>query len=209
MSEIKRDFDKDAETWDENPTRVKLANTICDSIVKHIRLLPDMNVLDFGCGTGLISLNLHAGVHSVTGVDSSNGMLDILNAKITRQGIQNVSTVHLDIDKGEVLCGLYSLVVSSMTLHHIRNIPEILNQFFAVLDDSGAICIADLDSDHGMFHENNDGVYHEGFDREVLEEMFVTAGFKNVYTITATEIEKPAKSGVMSKFTIFLMIGRK
>jgi cyclopropane fatty-acyl-phospholipid synthase-like methyltransferase len=209
MSSTIRDFNKDALTWDENPVRVKLANDISDAILKNIQLQPKMDLLDFGCGTGLLSLNLQSYVQSVTGVDSSTGMIDIFNTKIIRESIVNVTTKCIDIDKGELLDGRYDLVVSSMTFHHIKNIPELLKHLFSVLAVSGTICIADLDLENGKFHENNDGVYHNGFDRKVLEGMFVDAGLKDIQTITATEINKPARSGETSKFSVFLMMGHR
>ena len=88
-----------------------------------------MDVLDFGCGTGLLILTLQPLVRSMTGVDSSQGMLDVLNAKIKNQDLTQVKTPHRDLDKGDVLEGSYHLIVSSMTLHHIREIRPLLDKF--------------------------------------------------------------------------------
>lgn len=48
MNMEKRDFNKDAATWDENPGRVKMANNITNAIIGAIKLNSNMNVLDFG-----------------------------------------------------------------------------------------------------------------------------------------------------------------
>jgi 2-polyprenyl-3-methyl-5-hydroxy-6-metoxy-1,4-benzoquinol methylase len=53
MNIERRDFDKEATTWDENTARVKLANDIAAVISDEILLISNMDVLDFGCGTGL------------------------------------------------------------------------------------------------------------------------------------------------------------
>ena len=55
MKNQPRDFDKQAATWDENPGRVKLAEDVAGAVAQQVALLPDMDGLDFGCGTGLLA----------------------------------------------------------------------------------------------------------------------------------------------------------
>lgn len=209
MSLEKRDFDKDASQWDDNPGRVKVAADIAGAMIAEIPLTKELNILDFGCGTGLVTLALQPFVRSITGIDSSPGMLDVLNRKISERGLSNVRTQHLDMDHGGNLSGLYHLVVSSMTLHHIREINPLLKQFYQILRPSGILCIADLDEDGGRFHESNDGVFHYGFSREALARQFEEAGFQNVRTVQAAAVEKPVAGGASHLFTIFLIIGIK
>lgn len=209
MTVEKRDFDKLAATWDEEPRRIKLANDVCNAISKVIANPYDMDVLDFGCGTGLLTLQLQPLVHFITGVDSSQGMLDILRGKIEKQGLTNVDILNLDLEKGDALQGTYNLIVSNMTLHHIKEIGPLLAAFFKALAPEGYLCIADLDLDGGLFHENNDGVFHFGFDRAALQQAFIDAGFGDVRSLTAAEITKPDAKGVMRRFTVFLTAGRK
>lgn len=209
MSAEKRDFDKEAAKWDENPARIKLADDIVRAISEQIVLTPDMDITDFGCGTGLLALRLQPHVRSVTGVDSSKGMLDIFSAKIAKQELNNVSTLLVDLDKGDVLTGNYDLVVSNMTLHHIKEVRPLLAQLYKVTAPGGHLCISDLDLDGGQFHEDNTGVFHFGFDRAALEEDFVEAGFDDVHSINAAEMVKPGANGEMRRFSVFLMIGRK
>jgi tRNA (cmo5U34)-methyltransferase len=56
MNSEKRNFDKEAVNWDENPVRVKMAEDITNAISQHIILTRDMDIMDFGCGTGLLPL---------------------------------------------------------------------------------------------------------------------------------------------------------
>jgi len=205
----KRDFDQEAVNWDQVPGRVKAAQDITQSMLREITLTPDMDVLDFGCGTGLLTFALQPFVRSITGADSSHGMLDVFKTKIKEQNLSNVKADYLDLDKGDFLTGSYHLVISSMTLHHIKNISPLLKQLYSVLLPSGQLAIADLDMDDGEFHGNNDGVFHFGFNRKELSLIFMDAGFQNIRTLHAAEIEKQAGDGKSRLFTIFLITARK
>jgi ubiquinone/menaquinone biosynthesis C-methylase UbiE len=205
----KRNFDQEAANWDRVPGRVKVAQDVAHSIIHEITLTPDMDVLDFGCGTGLLTFAVQPFVRSITGVDSSPGMLDVFQTKIKEQHLSNVKANYLDLDKGEVLTGSYHLIVSSMTLHHVKNISSLLKQFYSILLPEGLLAIADLDLDDGKFHSNNDGVFHFGFDRAKLRKVFSEAGFDNVQDVSAAEVEKETLNKEIQKFTVFLMTGKK
>jgi len=204
-----RDFDKEAASWDEQPARIKLAKDVADAISRQIKLMPDMDVMDFGCGTGLLTLQLQPLVRTVTGVDSSQGMLDIFNQKVAKLNLHNVAASLVDIDQSDTLEGKYDVVVSNMTLHHIKNIESLFAQFYKVIAPAGYLCIADLDLDDGQFHGDNTGVFHFGFDRTSLRKTFTKAGFENIQDTLAAEVVKPAHDGAMKRFTVFLMTGRK
>ena len=70
-TEERRDFNKEAAQWDANPGRVKLAGEVAAAIIREARPTRDMDVLDFGCGTGLVTLKLQPLVKTSTGVDSA------------------------------------------------------------------------------------------------------------------------------------------
>jgi ubiquinone/menaquinone biosynthesis C-methylase UbiE len=209
MDQDKRDFDAAAAGWDDNPARVKLASDVAGAISQELKLTTDMDVLEVGCGTGLLTLRLAPLVRTVTGVDSSRGMLDVLEQKISGQGVGTVKTLQLDLEKGESLTGSFALVVSSMTLHHIKDIPAFLRNLSQVTAPGGHLSIADLDLDDGKFHENNDGVFHNGFDRSKLRLALQEAGYEEIRDRTAAGVVKFVVGEGMTVFTIFLMTGRR
>jgi 2-polyprenyl-3-methyl-5-hydroxy-6-metoxy-1,4-benzoquinol methylase len=209
MHTEKRDFNQEATAWDEHPARVRLASDIVEAIKGQGILRPEMEVLDFGCGTGLVSLGLQPLVGSLTGVDSSQGMLAVLKAKIDRLGLANVRTQYCDLDQGDRLAGRYDLVISSMTLHHVKEVGPLLASLHAVLTPGGSLCLADLDSEEGQFHDNPAGVFHSGFDRRLLLQALGAAGFVEGRAATAAAIEKPGRDGAIRCFTVFLMTARK
>lgn len=205
----KRNFDQDAVNWDQIPRRVKVAQDVAHNMIQEITLTPDIDVMDFGCGTGLLTFSLQTFVRSITGVDSSQGMLDVFKAKIKEQNLNNVKAEFIDLDKGDVLNCSYHLIVSSMTLHHIKNIASLLEQFYSILLPSGQLAIADLDLDDGQFHSDNEGVFHSGFDRKELHQMFIDTGFRDVRHRTAAQVEKTVGDGSSRLFTLFLITGIK
>jgi ubiquinone/menaquinone biosynthesis C-methylase UbiE len=205
----KRDFDKSAESYDLKSGRVKLAQDVAKAIMNEVRLTHDMDVLDFGCGTGLVTLQLQPYVQTVTGVDSSHGMLDVLRSKIDEQKLNNVKTEFIDIEKGDVLKGRFHIVVSSMTLHHIQDIGYLFKEFYNCLLSGGYLCIADLDSDGGEFHSDKTGVVHFGFKRSDIRQLFIQGGFQDVRDVTAARVVKDLSDGRSREFTVFLMIARK
>jgi ubiquinone/menaquinone biosynthesis C-methylase UbiE len=201
---IKRDFNTEAPSW-ENPVRIKLASDVSSAILKTVPLSASMDVLDFGCGTGLIASHLARHVRSVAGADTSEGMLQALRDK----RLHNVKEVHLKRLDGSDLAGEYDLIISSMTLHHVENIRGLLGNFYRVLRPGGSIAIADLDKEGGLFHDNHDGVSHHGFEREQFKQSLAKAGFSAVSDTTAAEMTKPGADGVVRSFPIFLIVGTK
>jgi ubiquinone/menaquinone biosynthesis C-methylase UbiE len=208
MSGEQRDFNAAAATWDENPARVKLAQDVFRAVTDSGLLRPGMDVLEAGCGTGLLTLLLQPCVHSITATDSSERMLGALNEKTRRGHYKNVKPLLVNLEGDKGIGGRYDLVVSSMTFHHIRDIPVLLGRIAAVLKPGGMLCTADLDRDGGKFHDDRTGVFHNGFDRAVLRRMFEDAGFENVRNRTAAFMSKPDSRGNTQCFTIFLMTGR-
>ncbi len=208
MSGEKRNFDAESADWDKEPRRIQLANDLFRAIEEDVPLTTAMDVLDFGCGTGLLTLLLATRVGFVTGVDQSQGMLDVLGGKIVSGQVSNVAARPVNLDQGDVLSGQYDLITSTMTVHHVQDVASLLDQFLSVLKPGGYVCIADLDLEGGLFHANNDGVFHFGFDRVWFQDKLSTLGFQRVKVRTAAKIVKPAANGTETTFTLFLATGR-
>lgn len=209
MKKKKRDFDAAAALWDEEPRRVRLAQDVAAAIRYEVPLTKNTDVLDYGCGTGLLTLGLQPHVRSITGVDTSRGMLDILNTKIVKENLSNVRTRFLDSGEGGMLEGIYHVIVSSMTFHHVEDPSGLMKQLQRCLLPRGYLCVADLDPEGGAFHEDNQGVFHFGFDRTFMHRLFRQTGLENIHDRTAAVVVKRISGGLEKTFTIFLVTGQK
>jgi len=91
-----------------------------ESLVQMLGITPEDTVLDFGCGTGGIALNLAKYCKWVIGVDISREMLDILEEKAKEQDSTNIEThcagfLTYDHDRSVKV----DKIVSMFALHHL------------------------------------------------------------------------------------------
>lgn len=187
-----KNFNDVALNWDEEPRRVQLAGEIVAAIKSAISISSEWDGLDVGCGTGLVTLQLAPLLQSITGVDSSCGMLDRLSAKRNNSGISNVRTALRDLTVGEIPSGTFDLITSAMMLHHIKEIQPLLRVLKQLLRPDGWIALADLATEDGSFHEDPTGVFHHGFDGKELVALMESCGYSSISVTTATTITKGA-----------------
>jgi ubiquinone/menaquinone biosynthesis C-methylase UbiE len=202
-------FDVKAAAWDEDASKVKLANDISDTIMREIAPARDMNVLDYGCGSGLVTFKLQPFVKSITGMDSSKGMLEVLRSKVERHNLKNVHIRFMDLEQCAEVNDMFHLIVSSMALHHIKEPARLLKRFYDLLLPGGSLGIADLDREDGAFHKDNTGVVHFGFERPQLKRLLEEAGFSKVRDVTAATVTRIDKENSRREFPVFLMIAER
>jgi len=194
-------FDQRAQEWDKKNIRVEGAKKIAQAIQKQFPLNKDMELMDFGVGTGLLGFELAKKVKQVYGVDTSLGMLEKLQEK-NRDDL-HIIPIHQDIIQ-KPLQKDFDGIVSSMTLHHIKELEKFFQQIYYNIKPSGFLAIADLMPEDGTFHSDNKGVFHFGFEPKILQTIVENAGFHNIVIEVINTIEKPHKS-----FEIFLLTASK
>jgi 2-polyprenyl-3-methyl-5-hydroxy-6-metoxy-1,4-benzoquinol methylase len=202
-------FDKDAASWDAKEYRIRLAGSVASAIRREVKLDTYMDLLDFGCGTGLVSLSLAGEVASLTGVDNSAGMLEVFREKASGMNLPNVHSLHLNLSEGDVLPFAYDLILSGMALHHVKDVTGLIRILFHALKPGGHLCIADLDPDQGLFHSDNTDIHHFGFERKMMMEFFRDAGFSQIRVSTAASLPRTGVDGIEREFSIFLVTGEK
>ena len=197
-------FDARAKTWDAEPRRLQLATDISAALERHVPLRSDWVALDYGAGTGLLTLALAPRVRRMVAVDASQGMLDVLAQKAQATGRRSVETLRADFSQDPLPAGPFDLISSAMTLHHVANVEMLFTKFFELLAPGGHLALADLDAEDGSFHGNSAGVYHCGFDRMAFAKQLAAAGFHGIRFDTAARTVKNGRT-----YTIFLAVARK
>jgi 2-polyprenyl-3-methyl-5-hydroxy-6-metoxy-1,4-benzoquinol methylase len=191
-------FAHKSKSWDMSSRRVKNAKSIAESIIRNITLDRDMELMDFGAGTGLLSYFISPHVARITAVDSSPSMLEQFAEKRSEFACETESIL-IDLEQ-HTLERKFDGIISSMTIHHIKDVGALFSKFYEMLKPGAFFAIADLDSEDGTFHSDDTGVFHHGFERKFLESEAGRAGFAHVNFETVSTIEKPNRD-----FTVFLM----
>jgi len=201
-SEQKDFFAEKAKDYDQDKLRVDNVTNISSLILKETTYQKDFNIMDFGSGTGLLLSKIAPYVGKITAVDISKSMNEILKSKIpTIECIVDIIEVDLST---EDLNQKFDGIISSMTMHHVKDIAKLFEKFYDMLDENGTIALADLDEEDGTFHKEDTGVFHHGFNRDEFLNIAKSAGFKNLKIQTVGLVEKPN-----GKYPVFLLTGNK
>jgi len=148
-------------------------------VLKKYALNNKCKILDAGCGTGLVGIELKKyGYSNIEGVDFSQSMLDLVPQNIYKK-IEKI-----DLNKPlKFKNNIYDVVmcVGTFTYGHVK--PHALNEIIRVTKSKGIICFT-----------VNEGIYEEyGFDKKMKEltdnkSWNVREFFKSAY-ITTKDVE--------------------
>ena len=166
---MKHDFNHKAETFD-SPKNIFLANLVCQAVEKQIDLLSDKEILDFGGGTGLLSLPLAKQAKSITLVDISEKMLEQARLKAEQQDIKNIHFLEQDLLE-KPLKKEFDLIVVCRVLHHMPDLDAVLSLFHQHLKADGQLLIADFTKTEAN---------HHGFELVELENKLAQFGFSSI-----------------------------
>ena len=124
-------------------------------VLKKYALNNECKILDAGCGTGLVGIELKkCGYSNIEGIDFSQNMLDLIPKSIYKK-IEKV-----DLNKPlKFETNMYDVVmcVGTFTYGHVR--PQALDELIRITKNKGLICFT-----------INEGIYEEyGFDNKIKE----------------------------------------
>ncbi len=201
-------FDTIAAEWDTDPRRVLMAQKVARAM--RAALGPDGHgrALEFGAGTGLVTLLMAGKLAHVVAMDASAGMLEVLKRKCILKKLGQVEALH-GVVPADLPAGPFDLIYSSMTLHHVQDVPGLLRRLYARLVPGGRVALADLDAEDGSFHGDAAGVAHHGFQRDVVAGWLRDAGFVDASFTTAYTVEREGDAGQRQAYPIFLVVAHK
>ncbi len=191
-------FANKAGSYEQNKDRVDNVAQIANAMIAVVQLTKSMRIMDFGSGTGLLLERIAPYVGKITAVDVSKSMNAQLREKQTRLGCE-VEMIELDLEQAP-LKRKFDGIISSMTMHHIKDIPAMFDNFYSLLTDGGFIAVADLESEDGTFHSEDTGVHHFGFNKDEIAKVASGAHFKNVAISRVSVVHK-----LQGNYPVFLL----
>ena len=144
-------FNDQAAQWDSDD-KIKMMMGLAEKTKEILNLSAPLEIMDFGCGTGLFGLEFADYASGLLGVDTSAGMLEVFNQKTN--GVEKISSMLIDLEH-EDLPKKFDLIVSSMAFHHLAAPDQMLMKMKQMLNPGGRMAIVDLDEEDGTFHPDN------------------------------------------------------
>lgn len=164
----------------DTPERIKIAKITSGAIREYIVNGKDKNAIDFGCGTGLIGMNLLNDFHYMTFLDTSQNMLEQIKQKITDCDIRNADTLCFDFET-EFRSDIHAdYVFMAQVLLHINDVEPVLSRLYEVLNPDGHLLIVDFNKNEEIISDK----VHNGFDQKELTELMIKIGFREVKSKT-------------------------
>eukprot|EP00179_Madagascaria_erythrocladioides_P013981 CAMPEP_0198362782 /NCGR_PEP_ID=MMETSP1450-20131203/147469_1 /TAXON_ID=753684 ORGANISM="Madagascaria erythrocladiodes, Strain CCMP3234" /NCGR_SAMPLE_ID=MMETSP1450 /ASSEMBLY_ACC=CAM_ASM_001115 /LENGTH=171 /DNA_ID=CAMNT_0044070043 /DNA_START=11 /DNA_END=523 /DNA_ORIENTATION=- len=150
-------------------------------------LKPGLSVMDFGCGTGTMALEVAKTVDFCLGVDVDESMLSVFRSKIeARAGADaggRVEAMCVDLTKdGFPNETKFDLIYSSMVLHHCGDIESILTRLQKLLKPGGHLVLLEVlfegDGSEPIKMNGHDGP--RGYTGTELTSALTSVGFLDV-----------------------------
>lgn len=164
----------------DTPERIQIAKVSSDAIREYLVDTNGKNAIDFGCGTGLVGMNLLNDFNSMLFLDTSQNMINQMKQKISDFNIQNADTLCFDFEK-EGLSGLHAdYIFMAQVLLHIKDVEFVLSRLFDVLNEGGHLLIVDFNKNEKVVSD----FVHNGFDLAELTDIMTRIGYRNIQSKT-------------------------
>lgn len=164
------DWDVVADTWEENEAVQTFADRAFCSLSGVVDVA-NKSILDFGCGTGILSQQLAPMAKSIVALDSSEAMIEQLDEK----QLTNVEPVVDMLTRGLVaqhpaFRGQFDLVVASSVCGFLPNFSDVCDIIYSVLDSNGVFIHWDWEAQSK----------EDGLTKDYVEQVLSSVGFSHV-----------------------------
>lgn len=172
-------FEMIANVYD-TPERIEIAKASADAIREYLVDSKEKNAIDFGCGTGLVGMNLLNDFSSVLFLDASQNMIHQIKQKISDSNIQNADTLCFDFEKDSLSDLKADYIFMVQVLLHISDVELVLSRLYQVLKEGGHLLIVDFDQNEKVVSK----MVHSGFDQAELADHMTKIGYKGIQSRT-------------------------
>ncbi len=168
-------FEMIASSYD-TPARIHIAKVSSDAIRDYLIDSKNKSAIDFGCGTGLVGMNLLDDFSMVTFLDTSQNMIHQLDQKITSLRLKNVKTLLFDFEKEEQLDIRVDYIFMAQVLLHIHDTELILSRLYKILNADGHLIMVDFVENDKVISD----IVHPGFDVMKLTDRMSKIGYREI-----------------------------
>ncbi len=200
-------FDSVAQNWDANQIHHHRTEAIAAEIRKLLPKKEDLTAMEFGAGTGLLSIALKEEFSEIMLMDNSLQMVCVTIEKLAEDDIFHLKPYFFDLEKNIYSAKNYDVIFSQMAMHHTINVEDIIAKFYNILNNNGLLIIADLYTEDGTFHDREFSG-HLGFEPRKLAEMATLSGFTNIKYHQCYVIEKQTDTGT-KQYPVFIFVASK
>jgi len=136
MSEPSRFWDRIAERYAKQPVADE------ESYQKKLQISreyfrPDMELLEFGCGTGSTAITHAPYVKQIRAIDFSSKMIEIARGKAEACNIENVTFERAAIDDFSAPDGSFDAVLGLSIVHLVENRQDVISKVYKMLKPGG------------------------------------------------------------------------
>ena len=147
MNRTARFWDRVAEGYSKQPISDEAAYQKKLEVTREY-LTPDMEVLEFGCGTGSTAIAHAPYVKHIQAIDISPKMIEIAKSKGEAQGVENVTFERSTLDEVKVPDRTLDAVLGLNILHLVDDKAAAINRVFRLIKPGGVfvsstVCLGD------------------------------------------------------------------
>ncbi len=164
----------------DTPERIQIAKVSSDAIREYVVDAKSKNAIDFGCGTGLVGMNLRNDFNSMLFLDTSQNMIHQIEQKISNSNIQNAATLCFDFEKDSLSDLHADYIFMVQVLLHIKDFELVLSRLYETLEENGHLIIVDFDKNEKIASD----MVHNGFEQAELTDVMTKIGYKGIQSKT-------------------------
>jgi len=136
MDQSTKFWDKIAERYSKQPVADEAAYQNKLQVTREY-FQPDMEVLEFGCGTGSTTIAHAPYVKHIHAIDLSSKMIEIAQGKVEAEKVTNVTFERSTIDDFSVSDQTLDVVLALSILHLLENKEEVIAKVHRMLKPDG------------------------------------------------------------------------